>query len=476
MDWRRKLTQVFQPDSYFCDKLWAAVSVRWNGDVEPCSCAYGEFEVQNAFDSSVHEIWNSAPYVATRRYLNEEAAGQTPEATPEVFPICTNCPVPLIDRMQVVRWRLKGFTPRLWWKSRGDELWRTKYKNYRQLQRHLATPCETIPYMPIIANIDVANICNLRCPFCVAGTESLTHPRGMMSMEHFERLLEELGPTLLYLELYRYGEPMLNKHLPEMIELASQKYKIATRISSNLSMPLKDDTIQRLVRSGLDELFIAADGTTQEVYEQYRRRGKLDVVLENVKALVAARRAAGRKTPRLVWQMLVFAHNEHQVPDVYRMTRELGVDDVLEIQPQIPKFDDSQKWASSRGARDAKDERLVRQIRDVRVERVKDRLRIEADTINTTREQWVRTGANPFRVGVKLYAADKTTFLHELGRLELPENLLPGEEGTATGELPSPAEPGDYWLKLDVLREDLYWYEWRTGHRSEPAWVQLKAE
>lgn len=479
-DLRHKLTNLFQPRSYYCDKLWASVTIRWNGDVEPCPCAFDEFPVQNAFEKPISKIWNSPPYTQTRRFLNGLMAAQIPEPDPEVFPICTNCAVSLIDRYTIIRWRAKGLTVGLLGKAHlsRNKIWRTKFENYIHLLRHLKTPCETIPFMPLMANIDVANICNLRCPFCLVGSGDLTHPRGLMSIEAYTKLLKDLGPTLLYLELYRYGEPLLNPALPEMIKLASTEYSISTRISTNLSFKLTPDYIEQLVFSGLDDLVVAADGTTQAVYEQYRRDGKLELVLSNIRALVKLKKEFKCKKPRLIWQFLIFHHNIHQLPELHRLARKIGIDKVITINPQIPQYDDSSQWSSNLGSRNQRDEQRQTQILSASMKPAVvaplGEFLLESQVINTTNEAWAPDGEHPSRLGVKLYSEDRREFFYELGRGELPRILQPGEKANVVAKLTAPKEPGTYWLKLDMLREWLYWYEWRTGNRSKPFWLKIK--
>jgi radical SAM protein with 4Fe4S-binding SPASM domain len=91
-----------------------------------------------------------------------------------------------------------------------------------------------------------------------------------------------------------------------------------------------------VVESGLDHLTVSLDGTTQEVYETYRKGGELEAVLHNMRVLLDHRKALGIGTPVLEWQFLVMKHNQHQIEDVRRMARELGVDSVRLTSPGMP--------------------------------------------------------------------------------------------------------------------------------------------
>src|SRR5262249_15584389 len=95
-----------------------------------------------------------------------------------------------------------------------------------------------------------------------------------------------------------------------------------------------------IVTSGLDRAILSIDGTTQDVYEKYRRKGDLGLVFENVKKLVVAKKKLGSLTPNLVWQFLTFEHNAHQVRDAIRMAYELGVDEIIVQTPFRVDSDD----------------------------------------------------------------------------------------------------------------------------------------
>lgn len=111
-----------------------------------------------------------------------------------------------------------------------------------------------------------------------------------------------------------------------MVKYASSK-KIYTATSTNAHY-LDDQNAKRTIESGLDRLIISIDGTTQDVYQQYRVGGKLDKVLQGTRNIVKWKKTLKSKTPFIIFQFLVVKPNEHQVEDVKRLAKELGVDDV----------------------------------------------------------------------------------------------------------------------------------------------------
>jgi radical SAM protein with 4Fe4S-binding SPASM domain len=122
-----------------------------------------------------------------------------------------------------------------------------------------------------------------------------------------------------------------------MVRYASEK-EIYTSTSTNAHY-LKDDEAKATVQSGLDRLIISIDGLTQETYEAYRIGGSLDKVLDGTRNIVKWKRALNSRTPHIVFQFLVVKHNEHQIAEVYKLAREIGVDQVVLKTAQIYEYE-----------------------------------------------------------------------------------------------------------------------------------------
>ncbi|TAF23066.1 MAG: radical SAM protein [Runella slithyformis] len=180
--------------------------------------------------------------------------------------------------------------------------------------------------LPISISFEPTTSCNLRCPECPSGLRSFTRPTGMLQDQLFKKTIDELSDSLLYLIFYFQGEPYLNPQFLDLVKYAAQK-KIYTATSTNAHY-LTDTNARRTVESGLDRLIISIDGTTQEVYEQYRVGGKLEKVIEGTKNILKWKHELKSKTPHVVFQFLVVRPNEHQIEDVKRLAAELGVDEV----------------------------------------------------------------------------------------------------------------------------------------------------
>jgi len=180
--------------------------------------------------------------------------------------------------------------------------------------------------MPISVSIEPTTSCNLRCPECPSGLRAFTRPTGMLKNDFFTKTIDQIHRELLYLVFYFQGEPYLNPDFLDMVKYATQK-KIYTATSTNAHY-LTDANAKRTIESGLDRMIISIDGTTQETYEQYRIGGRLEKVIAGAKNIVAWKRKMNSKKPFVIFQFLVVRHNEHQIEDVKKLAKEIGVDDV----------------------------------------------------------------------------------------------------------------------------------------------------
>lgn len=179
---------------------------------------------------------------------------------------------------------------------------------------------------PVSISFEPTTSCNLRCPECPSGLRAFTRPTGMLQKDFFTKTIDEIHKELLYLIFYFQGEPYLNPAFLDMVKYASSK-KIYTATSTN-GHYLNDENARKTIESGLDRLIISIDGTTQDVYEQYRVGGNISKVIEGAKNIVKWKKELKSKTPYVFFQFLVVKPNEHQIEDIKKLAKEVGVDDV----------------------------------------------------------------------------------------------------------------------------------------------------
>jgi radical SAM protein with 4Fe4S-binding SPASM domain len=180
--------------------------------------------------------------------------------------------------------------------------------------------------LPMTISVEPTTACNLRCPECPSGLRAFTRPTGNLKADFFKNTIDELYKDLLYLIFYFQGEPYINPDFLDMVKYANEK-GIYTITSTNGHF-LNDKNAKATIESGLDRMIISVDGTTQEVYENYRKAGKLESVLQGARNVVKWKKELKSATPHIIFQFLVVKPNEHQIPEIYKLAEEIGVDEV----------------------------------------------------------------------------------------------------------------------------------------------------
>jgi len=199
--------------------------------------------------------------------------------------------------------------------------------------------------LPISVSIEPTTACNLRCPECPSGLRSFSRPTGKLEPGLYQKIIDEVSKKLFYLIFYFQGEPYLHPQFLNMVSYASAK-GIYTATSTNAHF-LDDENARKTVESGLDRMIISIDGSTQETYEAYRVEGNLDKVLEGTKRMIEWRKKLNSKTPAILWQFLVVAPNEHQIPEIKKLAKEYGVDKVAFKTAQIYDYENGNELIPS---------------------------------------------------------------------------------------------------------------------------------
>ena len=184
---------------------------------------------------------------------------------------------------------------------------------------------------PAHLTMEISSACQLRCPLCPIGTDSLTRKPQSMTMETYKTVVDEIGDSLYHINLNGMGEPTLNKNIEEMIEYGKKK-GIYVDLYTNLQLQ-DQNMIEGLIKSKLDAVLIAVDGATKESYEKYRVGGKFETILENIRYLVEARKRLQSTTPEINVQFINFDYNHSELNQMKELVRDLGADNLYVKRP-----------------------------------------------------------------------------------------------------------------------------------------------
>jgi MoaA/NifB/PqqE/SkfB family radical SAM enzyme len=136
-------------------------------------------------------------------------------------------------------------------------------------------------------SVDVAGTCNLRCISCPRGNEHEQPAKGFMKPETYKQVLDKLLkeiPLIGSIQLYTWGEPLLNPELPEIIDM-TREASVLTAISSNLNY---SKTLEAVVAARPDWFKVSCSGW-EETYELTHTGGRWRVFLTNLRRLARLR-------------------------------------------------------------------------------------------------------------------------------------------------------------------------------------------
>lgn len=136
-------------------------------------------------------------------------------------------------------------------------------------------------------SVDIAGMCNLRCISCPRGNEKTQPTKGFMSAVTYRKVLDKLLreiPLLGSIQLYTWGEPLLNPELPEIVAM-TREARVLTAISSNLNYA---KNLEAVIAANPDWFKVSCSGW-EETYERTHTGGKWNIFLTNLRHLVQFR-------------------------------------------------------------------------------------------------------------------------------------------------------------------------------------------
>lgn len=201
---------------------------------------------------------------------------------------------------------------------------------------------------PYILKIESTNICNLKCAYCYDDRrppKEGERPYGRMTSDQFRKIVDDIGAYVFKINLYGYGEPLLFPETIEMIEYAAQK-NIGVAISSNMNYR-DPDLAEKVVASGLEVLIFSCHGVSRESYAKFMGKGDMDLAMDNIRAVVEAKKRLKSSTPFIDWQFCVTGFNENEIDAAKAKAHELGIDQVRFISTNIPDPNAPEEWFST---------------------------------------------------------------------------------------------------------------------------------
>ena len=177
---------------------------------------------------------------------------------------------------------------------------------------------------PVCLYLEVTNRCNLLCETCPRTFEALEPPADM-SMDLFRSIVDQV-PNISRVVLHGVGEPMLVKHLPDMIRyLKARGTHVLFNTNGTLLAPKKH---REIIGTGLDELRVSLDAAEAATFLKVRGKDMFDRIVKNVGAFTNLQRALGAEKPVVSLWLTGLKETVDQLPEFVRLAARIGVKEV----------------------------------------------------------------------------------------------------------------------------------------------------
>lgn len=173
-----------------------------------------------------------------------------------------------------------------------------------------------------MVHVEASSRCNSHCPMCSRFTSDGHLQPGLIENDLQPEVFYKLFTVDFTKQLQHvyfsgvYGDPCLNKRLPEYVSYLRNNGCESVSIDTNGGYR-NEDWWASLAMPGVMINF-AVDGTTNSTLGKYRIGVNFDKVLANMTSYVS-------NGGQAQWNFIVFKHNEHEVEIAKNMAKKLGI-------------------------------------------------------------------------------------------------------------------------------------------------------
>ena len=160
-----------------------------------------------------------------------------------------------------------------------SEGWEEEYKQYR-INWNRFPEEQLVNEYPLLVDLELASICNLKCPMCYTITDKFKEKVNskFMDFELFKKIIDEISGKVPALRLSLRGESTLHPKFIDCIKYAKSKgiKEISTLTNGS---KLKLEYFKEIIEAGIDWITISVDGLDYE-YEKIRKPLKFKDILK----------------------------------------------------------------------------------------------------------------------------------------------------------------------------------------------------
>lgn len=132
------------------------------------------------------------------------------------------------------------------------------------------------------AAVDITGMCNLKCPSCPRGNMEPLLPEGHMPLSTYTKVLDKLQkdiPNLTNIELYTWGEPLLNPDIASIIQITEKT--VPCTVSTNL---MATEKLEPAITAKPSQFKVTINGFERQ-YEANMKGASWDRLLRNLNTL-----------------------------------------------------------------------------------------------------------------------------------------------------------------------------------------------
>ncbi|MDA8232962.1 MAG: SPASM domain-containing protein [Magnetospirillum sp.] len=176
--------------------------------------------------------------------------------------------------------------------------------------------------------------CNQKCIHC--SHKEMIRPKKRMERALWDKIVEEVGTEAPDTEIWPtfYGEALsLAGELWDRIDYAAEVGCRNLVLNSNGSLLLRQNHIDRILRSPLKRFILSLDGLTKETYEKIRYLGKWETTYHGVEELLREKEKRGQLYPLIICQFSLMKENEHEVEPFREYWKARGAE--VKVRPKL---------------------------------------------------------------------------------------------------------------------------------------------
>jgi uncharacterized radical SAM superfamily Fe-S cluster-containing enzyme len=170
----------------------------------------------------------------------------------------------------------------------------------------------------VLANLDLTNRCNMRCPICFANANQAGYVYEP-SYEQVVRMMETLRaerPVPAPAIQFSGGEPTIYPRFFDVIRKAKELGFAQIQIATNgIKLAEDPEFAKKCAEAGLNTIYLQFDGMTDEIYMKTRARPMVEV---KMKAVENVRKVPDHRPSIVLVPTLVKGFNDHQVGDIIK--------------------------------------------------------------------------------------------------------------------------------------------------------------